>query len=166
MTIGGSYRRGNIDSGDIDILITKEGADLQHIRTLMEGTVIPELRQNGFLKAELATGRSRDDGSKWHGASALPNSSTWRRLDLLYVPSYEMGAALIYFTGNDIFNRSVRLLASWKGMRLNQHGLYKDVMRGRRRIKITEGSLLEGKDEKRIFEILGVPYRPPEHRKC
>jgi len=40
-----------------------------------------------------------------------------------------MGVALLYFTGNDIFNRSMRLLTSKKGMRLNQHTLFKDVMR-------------------------------------
>ena len=131
----------------------------------MRDDVIPRLHDQGFLKAELAASHSRDDGSKWHGACAL-GSGPWRRLDLLYVPSEELGAALIYWTGNDIFNRSVRLLAGWKGMRLNQHGLYKDVMRGKGRVKVTEGQLLESKSEERIFELLGVPYWPPEHRKC
>ena len=69
-------------------------------------------------------------------------------------------------TGNDIFNRSLRLLAGTKGMRLNQRGLYEGVMRGKGREKLSEGTLVEGKDEKRIFEILSVPWRPPEHRIC
>jgi DNA polymerase IV len=77
-----------------------------------------------------------------------------------------MGAALIYFTGNDIFNRSIRLLASKKGMRLNQRGLYRDVMRGPSRVKVTEGQLVEGRDEKKIFEILGVRWREPHERWC
>ncbi|RMZ85261.1 hypothetical protein DV738_g151, partial [Chaetothyriales sp. CBS 135597] len=127
--IGGSYRRGKPDCGDIDLLITKADAGLGHIRTLMTQYAIPELEKRGFLKAELSSSHSDDSGSKWHGASALPGSSVWRRLDLLYMPWDERGAAMIYFTGNDIFNRSMRLLASWKGMRLNQHGLYRDVMR-------------------------------------
>jgi DNA polymerase IV len=166
--IGGSYRRGAADSGDIDLIITKEGASLEHIRTTMVETVIPELFASDFLKAGLATSssRARDQGSKWHGASAVPASSIWRRIDLLFVPWDEFGAALIYFTGNDIFNRSIRLLASRKNMRLNQHGLYADVMRGEKRERITEGRLLEGRSEKRIFEILGVPWRRPEERIC
>ena len=82
------------------------------------------------------------------------------------VPESEYGAALIYFTGNDIFNRSLRLLASKKGMRLNQRGLYRDVMRGPSRTKVTEGELIEGRDEKRIFEILGVKWREPWERWC
>lgn len=74
---------------------------------------------------------------------------------------------MIYFTGNDIFNRSLRLLASTtKNMRLNQRGLYKDVIRGPKRERLTEGELVEGKSEKRIFEILGVQWREPHERWC
>jgi len=51
-------------------------------------------------------------------------------------------------------------------MRLNQRGLYKECMRSYARENISEGQLVEGKDEKKIFEALGVPWRPPEHRIC
>lgn len=163
--IGGSFRRGALDSGDIDCLITRPDTGPDHIRAVVLEQLIPKLTEKGFIQCGLAT-TDKDDGSKWHGASCVPGSSVWRRIDLLLVPSEEMGASLIYFTGNDIFNRSLRLLASTKGMRLNQRGLYKDVMRGPRRTKLTEGTLVEGKDEKRIFAHLGVPWRPPEHRIC
>lgn len=79
-------------------------------------------------------------------------------------PETEYGAALIYFTGNDIFNRSIRLLASNKNMRLNQHGLYDHVIRGQNREKLSEGELVEGRSEKKIFEILGVQWREPHER--
>jgi DNA polymerase IV len=163
--IGGSYRRGAADSGDIDLIITKDGASLDQINGLVVGTVIPELFERNFLKGCVADS-SRSDSSKWQGASALPGNPTWRRIDLLFVPGDELGAALIYFTGNDVFNRSIRLLASKKGMRLNQRGLFADVMRGPGRLKLNEGRLLESCDEKRIFELLGVPWRPPQHRIC
>lgn len=81
-------------------------------------------------------------------------------------PETEYGAALLYFTGNDIFNRSIRLLASKRKMRLNQCGLYKNVIRGDNREKLTQGQLVEGKSEKRIFEILGVQWREPHERWC
>ncbi|KJX99993.1 DNA polymerase POL4 like protein [Zymoseptoria brevis] len=163
--IGGSYRRGAKDSGDIDCIITRPNTDSTHLRAVVLEQLIPQLEATNFLVASLAA-TDKDDGSKWHGASCLPGATIWRRIDLLLVPSDELGAALIYFTGNDIFNRSMRLLASTKGMRLNQRGLYKDTMRGSKRVKITEGTLAEGKDEKRIFEVLGVPWRPPHHRIC
>ena len=82
LIVGGSYRRGNPDSGDIDLLIMKKDAGKAHLHTLMNDSVIPMLTEQGFLKVELATGHSRVEGSKWHGASALPGSSVWRRLDL------------------------------------------------------------------------------------
>lgn len=163
--ISGSYRRGASDSSDIDVLITKPGATIEQIRSVMVEVVVPDLFEQDFLQTSLSS-TSRGNGSKWHGASALPGSSIWRRIDLLFVPGSEIGAALIYFTGNDIFNRSMRLLASKKGMRLNQRGLYADVLRGEQRKKLAEGRLLEGRDERRIFELLGVPWRPPEHRIC
>ncbi|CAG8007073.1 unnamed protein product [Penicillium nalgiovense] len=162
--IGGSYRRGALTCGDVDCLITKPGATLEQIRTMMLGLVVPGLFNSGFLQASLAIS-SHQDGSKWHGASALPGTTLWRRIDLLFVPDAEIGAALIYFTGNDIFNRSMRLLARKKGMCLNQKGLYADVLRNQQ-VKLNGGRLLEGRDERRIFALLGVPWRPPEHRIC
>ena len=170
VTVGGSYRRGAPDSGDIDFIVTKpdDNAPLAVLRTVIIGTVVPLLFGSKYLRAGLATATLDDDGgSKWHGAACLPKSRVWRRVDFLLVPWEEMGAALIYFTGNDIFNRSIRLLARRKGMRLNQRGLWRDVLRGEGgRERITQGSLVEAKSERRIFELLGVPYRPPEHRIC
>ncbi|OSS45750.1 hypothetical protein B5807_09555 [Epicoccum nigrum] len=166
-TVMGSYRRRAANSGDIDMLISRPGASLAQLRTVVFNVLVPTLSKAGFLKVALAASHSSDaSGTKWHGASCLPGSTVWRRIDLLLVPEAEMGAALIYFTGNDIFNRSMRLLARKKGMRLNQKGLYKDVKRGWRGEKLNEGTLVEGRSERRIFEVLGVPWREPGERIC
>ncbi|KAM0276147.1 hypothetical protein ACHAQH_007035 [Verticillium albo-atrum] len=175
LIIGGSYRRGSESSGDIDFIVTRKGttsaADLLPFLTRLTQT----LEAQGFLVAALATSREELGGSKWHGCCALPESAglhegsyrpVWRRIDFLVVPETEMGAALLYFTGNDIFNRSMRLLASRKRMRLNQRGLYRDVMRGPGRAKVTDGELIEGRDERRIFELLNVTWREPHERWC
>ncbi|KAF5616682.1 DNA polymerase IV [Fusarium sp. NRRL 52700] len=175
LIIGGSYRRGAETSGDIDFIITKPKTESSaELRPFLD-SLVQLLEVEGFLVARLASSRSASDGSKWHGCCVLPKISgsnkehyrpVWRRIDFLLVPESEMGAALIYFTGNDIFNRSMRLLASKKGMRLNQRGLYKDVMRGPQRVKVTEGELVEGRDERKIFDILGVKWREPHERWC
>lgn len=165
VTIGGSFRRKKPDSGDTDFIITKPHAPAEVLRTIINDTVIPRLFAANYLKVGLAV-TAKEDGSKWHGASCLPGTKIWRRVDFLLVPWEEMGAALIYFTGNDIFNRSIRLFASRKGYRLNQRGLWRDVMRGANRKRETQGTLVESKSERRIFEILGVTWRPPEHRNC
>jgi DNA polymerase IV len=66
---------------------------------------------------------------------------------------------------NDIFNRSMRLLARKKRMCLNQHGLFGNVLRTGQ-VKTNPGRLLEALDERRIFALLGVPWRKPEERIC
>ncbi|KAL8737305.1 MAG: hypothetical protein Q9181_001796 [Wetmoreana brouardii] len=165
VTIGGSYRRGAQDSGDVDFIITKPDCSIDTVRTIILDTVIPRLFASNYLKCTLAA-TSRTDGSKWHGAACLPGSKVWRRIDFLLVPHEELGAALIYFTGNDIFNRNIRLLARKKGYRLNQRGLWRDVFRGKGGGRDTKGTLVEGRSERRVFELLGVPWRPPSHRIC
>ncbi|KAK1832853.1 hypothetical protein QBC39DRAFT_432910 [Podospora conica] len=181
--IGGSYRRGAPSSGDVDLIVTRRGTSSADELVPFLEELIRVLEGEGFLVATLAALHSTrrgagGQGSKWHGCCVLPaeeyrnlglevpREPVWRRIDFLLVPEAEYGAALIYFTGNDIFNRSLRLLASRKGMRLNQRGLYKEVMRGKNRVKVTEGELVEGRDERRIFEILGVKWREPAERWC
>lgn len=177
--IGGSYRRGAENSGDIDLIITKKGTETSQELLHFLRKLVGLLTDKGFLTAALASfsrNASKDHGSKWHGCCVLPETAfpedkgqyrpTWRRIDLLLVPESEFGAALIYFTGNDIFNRSIRLLATKKNMRLNQRGLFKDVLRGPGGVKYSEGDLLEARDEKRIFELLGVKWREPHERWC
>lgn len=164
VTVGGSYQRGASDCGDIDVVITRPGTSINFTRTLVLERLVPTLFATGFLKVGLAV-TSRDTGTKWHGACQLPSTSgegarnPWRRIDLLLVPWSERGAAMIYFTGNDIFNRSLRLLARKKGMRLNQRGLYRDVMRGPGQKKLNEGVKVAGEDEREVFKVLGVPWR-------
>jgi DNA polymerase IV len=122
---------------------------------------------------------SKESGSfsKWHGAAALPPSSdsaseVWRRVDFLVVPANERGAALLYFTGSALFNRSMRLLARKRGMRLNQRGLWaRPTSAGTKMGKKTDeqmvdGKLMEALDEHRIFEILDVPWREAWERNC
>ncbi|KAK8089607.1 DNA polymerase IV [Apiospora hydei] len=195
LVIGGSYRRGADSSGDIDIIITRQGTSSTSQLIGFLDELVSKLTDEGFLTVALAAhSKNRvDDGhdSKWHGCCVLPKDDypgdvsaeaddndgdinknkeewrpIWRRIDLLLVPESQLGAALIYFTGNDIFNRSMRLLAQKKGMRLNQRGLYKDVLRGKGNVKITEGELVEGEDERKIFRHLGVHWREPHERWC
>lgn len=178
----GSYRRGNPECGDIDIILTKRNVDLKHLRNLLLGLVV-KLFKEDFLKCALAGPDPREYGydiqrmqsefvehfhnidgiSKWYGASLLEDVGIWRRIDFLIVPQQELGAALLYFTGNALFNRSIRLLANQKGYTLNQHGLFKNAIR-LNRFKTTGGQLIEAQDERKIFEILGVPYREPNER--
>ena len=171
--VGGSYRRGAETCGDIDFLVTKPSTHQTSDLAPFLSSLVRHLRSLGVLVAALAVGHT-EDSSKWHGACVLPKEQggrgVWRRIDFHLAPETELGAALIYFTGNDIFNRSMRLLAKKKGMRLNQRGLFRNVMGGsgghERGMTKTMGQQVEGRDERRIFEVLGVPWREPTERVC
>jgi DNA polymerase/3'-5' exonuclease PolX len=75
-----------------------------------------------------------------------------RRLDILLVPMEELGSSLIYFTGNDLFNRRIRLVAKSKGMKLNQHGLFR------------KNEKIASKTEQEVFEALGLSWLEPKER--
>lgn len=193
LVVGGSYRRGAETCSDIDFIVTRCGTtSCAELRPLLDA-LVRRLEGDGFLVARLASSWSSKDGSKWHGCCAMPlpsgegagastSTGPWRRIDFLLVPETQMGGALIYFTGDDVFNRSMRLLASKKGMRLNQRGLFRDpdpgggrrwsgtgtaaAGGGLRKPPVGEELLLEGRDERRIFEMLGVRWREPHERWC
>lgn len=76
-----------------------------------------------------------------------------RRVDFFCCKWRELGAARIQWTGPKEFNRWFRLHAIQKGMKLTQHGLYKD-----------ENVMLESFDDRRIFELLGEEYISPMER--
>lgn len=156
--IMGSYRRGAVSSGDIDMIFTKKGATLEELQPFLKA-LVRKLTDEEFLTCGL-TGQS----TKWYGCSKLKDVPHWRRIDFLLVPWVEKGAAFIYFTGNVLFNRSIRLLANKNGYSLNQHGLYGGVSRGEKGSKLNDGYLVEGESEHKIFEILGVPFWEPWER--
>lgn len=99
------------------------------------------LKTEGLLRAELAIS---DDPMaldvKINGLIQLPGG-LMRRIDILGVPIEEMPAALIYFTGNDIFNRSLRLKARHMGYSLNQRYLSDGVTRMKDGTKTNAGTL-------------------------
>ncbi|KAJ3141547.1 hypothetical protein HDU90_005889 [Geranomyces variabilis] len=66
-----------------------------------------------------------EDCEQYMGICRLPGGpGIHRRLDIWAVPWDEIGAALVHWTGNTIFNMRLRQLAAKKGMRLSQHGLF------------------------------------------
>ncbi|KAK7045348.1 hypothetical protein VNI00_007597 [Paramarasmius palmivorus] len=89
-----------------------------------------------------------------------------RRIDFLTVPWKSKGAALLYYTGDDLFNRSMRYKANKMGYSLNQRGLYEGVVRDphNRTIKTNKGNILASEAEEDIFRILQVPWQEPHER--
>ncbi|KAF9016733.1 Nucleotidyltransferase [Hymenopellis radicata] len=123
--IMGSYRRGKADCGDIDIMITREPSDGKtHAGILAK--LLQKLHDVRILTDDLALPENPWDlEAIYRGLCHLPkDGSRKRRIDFLTVPWKSRGAALLYYTGDDIFNRAMRLKANHAGYSLNQKGLF------------------------------------------
>lgn len=165
--IMGSFRRGKATCGDIDILVTRPTSDgITHAGLLPE--LLARLHAAKILTEDLAL---PDDFSAlelcYRGLCKRPEpEAKRRRIDILCVPWENRGAALLYYTGDDIFNRAMRMKANVLGYSLNQRGLYAGVVRDprNRRVKISAGNIVASETEEEIFKILGVPWQEPHER--
>jgi DNA polymerase lambda len=88
--------------------------------------LVSRLEAQNFLKERLGSTRVSDKGSEMYmGVCKLSESKykLHRRIDIKVYPKDQFGFALLYFTGSDYFNRSMRLFAEQKGYTLSDHGL-------------------------------------------
>ena len=149
LEIVGSYRRGAVSSGDIDVIITGKSG-------LEYASFIDTLVANGIILKILSRGPS-----KTLVIAKLPgNISKPRRVDFLYTPLNEFAFAILYFTGSKIFNTIMRQHGLNKGYTFNEHGIYKIENK-------KKGSQLSRtfSSEEDIFNFLGLEYKAPVDRK-
>ncbi|KAF5372585.1 hypothetical protein D9758_005201 [Tetrapyrgos nigripes] len=166
--IMGSYRRGKADCGDIDILITRDDSDGRTHQGILK-RLLKKLYSADILTEDLAVPSSYDEEEAiYRGLCHLPRvpGAKRRRIDFLCTPWKARGAALLYYTGDDIFNCSMRLKARSMGYSLNQRGLYDKVIRNPRKWaeKLDNGHIIAADTEQDIFRILGVPWQEPHER--
>ena len=93
------------------------------------------------------------------GVCTLDNQSH-HRIDIKYYPLEHFAFATLYFTGSDMFNRSMRLFARKKGFSLSDHGICPVERNGNG--KIWSGSAIAMYSEVEIFDFLGLTYKAPE----
>jgi DNA polymerase lambda len=140
--IMGSYRRGKLQCGDVDVLITHE----EYPETVPRGVHI------------LSTFPPYRGSQSYMGVFKSPTTrGKHRRIDIKFYPYAEKVYSMIYFTGNGYFNRSIRLFAQRKRKwKLNDHGLFFNALGTGRRFK--------AKTEKDVFDKLGLMYKDPIER--
>ncbi|KAL5478955.1 hypothetical protein ACEPAI_2242 [Sanghuangporus weigelae] len=160
----GSYRRGAETCGDIDILMTRPTDDGKTHRGVLR-LLLKELHLQGILTEDLAIPEDFNDLQQtYRGLCRRDEGSPRRRIDILVVPYHERGGALIYYTGDDIFNRAIRLKAKSTGYSLSQHGLARRAMRDNSGKRMVPVDLIASETEEEIFRILGVPWQEPHER--
>ncbi len=145
----GSYRRGKKLCGDIDILITRIDNGL--IDGILE-TLINKLIKLKLIVETLSFSNSKNDNEcnvfmgicKW-------KSGINRRIDIKVYKKDLYPFAILYFTGSAYFNRSMRLFARYLGFHLSD----KELSYRKNGVKIL------CKNEREIFEKLGIEYKEP-----
>jgi DNA polymerase/3'-5' exonuclease PolX len=154
--IAGSYRRGLLNSGDIDVLLTMEkvGYFREHHSSHNKDIslfhdYINELKEIGYITDILSLGANKC-------LAVCKIDSKYRRIDFELTSYEEYYYSLLYFTGSKQFNVAMRGYALKKGWSLNQHGLD--------RINAIGPGPSIVKSEKDIFDFLGLVYVKPEHR--
>ena len=143
--IVGSYRRGAINSGDIDVIITSDDRSIfqRVIDTLISKNMIIEVLSRGDTKCLVI-------------AKLTPRSKA-RRVDFMFTTREEYPFAVLYFTGSKDFNTAMRGHALKMGLSMNEHGFTKKDTQQ----KIVYDDILTEKD---IFDKLNLVYVPPENR--
>ena len=96
-----------------------------------------------------------------------PNPNSHRRVDIKAYPKCQEAFALLYFTGDAHFNRSMRAYVKRCGMTLTDAGMAKCVrgtMSNGKKGRLSVGRSARCRNEQQIFDILGLPYVRPEFR--
>lgn len=134
VNLAGSLRRMKETIGDLDILASSNKPD-----EVMEYFVnYPDVK-NVLLKGITKTSVVLDDGIQ---------------VDLRVVKPESYGAALQYFTGSKEHNVKLRGIAIRRGYKLSEYGVFK---------KETDKYVV-GRNEKEVYNILGLPLIEPELR--
>ena len=141
--IVGSYRRGHAQSGDIDVIITSNDKK-------MFTRFIEQLQTTGIITEVLSQGPT-----KCLVVSHLNKKSKARRVDFMYTTPEEYPFAILYFTGSKEFNVVMRAHALSKGYSMNEHGI---TTKDKKKVNHIF------RNEKDIFDFLGLVYRNPEER--
>ncbi|CUA71528.1 DNA polymerase IV [Rhizoctonia solani] len=133
---------------------------------MLDIEIMGSFRRQKLLSHDLAVPDDENElEAKYMGLCQLHSDTLMRRIDILTIPCEQWGSALLYFTGDDLFNRSMRLLARKNGMSLNQRGLFQGVIRDpKTQRKTNNGVLIASRTEREIFDRLRVPWREPHER--
>ncbi len=136
--IVGSYRRGSITSGDVDLLITTNDP----ISNVVLAKIISAEKE---FVCMMSCGSTR--------ITFLWKHKHVVQVDILITPTNEYFAALNYFTGSQKHNIALRSAAKSAGMKLNQTGLF-----------LSSGKSIPLNSEEDIYKKIGIPYIEPQDR--
>ncbi|WCJ21710.1 DNA polymerase lambda [Euphorbia peplus] len=162
---GGSYRRGKSSCGDMDMVITHPDGK-SHKGFLSR--YVKRLKDMKFLREDLVFSVHSEQGTDsgvdtYFGLCTYPGRELRRRIDFKVYPRDIHAFGLIAWTGNDVLNRRLRLLAESKGFRLDDTGLF-PATRASGGKRASASVSLKFDTEKEVFDFLGFPWLEPQQR--
>jgi DNA polymerase/3'-5' exonuclease PolX len=153
--VAGSYRRGKPISRDMDLVILHAPFTEDSAVTLVNrinGTNGIN-RINGINSPKIIHVFAR--GSDKIGA-IMQYGNKRLKIDIFAAQKDNYVPMLLFATGSAKFNIAMRAIAKRRGMLLNQHGLYRVLDDGYKKINI--------KTEKQFFKYLNIYYLEPKSR--
>ncbi len=113
------------------------------VRTKKPELVLKKFAKMKFVKQVLGVGKEKDSIINKEGI----------QIDCRVFTDEEFGAGILYFTGDKQHNIWLRKIAIKKDWKLNEYGLFDK-----------KGKRIAGKNEKEIYDRLGVKFVSPEKR--
>eukprot|EP00397_Hematodinium_sp_SG-2012_P027503 GEMP01028902.1.p1 GENE.GEMP01028902.1~~GEMP01028902.1.p1 ORF type:complete len:661 (-),score=138.47 GEMP01028902.1:271-2253(-) len=165
----GSYRRKLAQCGDVDILICSTlGSSIAENHAMLR-KLVDALESDALITHRLTNYQTHDKDSEhatatFMGVFRLTGSPYHRRIDIKLWPREQYAYALLHFTGNGHFNRSMRLFAQKLGYSLSDHGLCAVHRDAKTKTKIAMAKSVPAQTEEDVFAHLGLKYMPPEQR--
>ena len=134
LEIAGSLRRLRDTVKDVDLLVTSNDP----ARVIHTFTTLPSVAEVVAAGPTKASVRHQDGLA----------------IDLRVVEPATLGAALQYFTGSKEHNVRVREMASRRGLRISEYGVFDE----------STGVRVAGATEDEVYATVGLPWIPPELR--
>jgi DNA polymerase (family X) len=134
LEVAGSLRRMKETVKDVDLLVTST----EPARVLRTFTTLPSIVE------VLAQGPTKASVRHQDGLA----------IDLRVVEPNAFGAALQYFTGSKEHNVKIREMASRRGLRISEYGVFEEA----------SGTRVAGATEEEVYASVGLPWIPPELR--
>jgi len=176
----GAYRRGDVLCSGVTLVVSFPGdgpvvTDAGSYLQAMEGIVVADLSGASIAAPTRVPG---DDDPALSAQACLcvvrgsPSEAEpmrYRRCDFVFCRDASLPFVTLQWTGSDggLFNREMKRIAALRGLHLSNTYICKAdrTAQGRQVGEITRaGAKILCKDEREIFEMLGLPYRPPERR--
>jgi DNA polymerase (family 10) len=134
LEVAGSLRRLRDTVKDVDLLVTSTDP----ARVLRTFTTLPSVAE------VIAAGPTKASVRHQDGVA----------IDLRVVEPGALGAALQYFTGSKEHNVRVREMASRRGLRISEYGVFDE----------STGARVAGATEEEVYATVGLPWITPELR--